>query len=581
MPEEEKTALKEQYKKTAEKQPVLRRFGHWYTHRKRYSIPLTILVVITIVLAVPATRYALAGPFWHESVEVTVVDSQTGAPVSQAAVTLDGQQSLSDKDGKATVKDVAAGFHTVTIKKANYKDAQLRVEAPLFTKKTAHPVKLQATGRVVSVVLTDSITGKPVADALVDGGGNNTAKSDADGKASLVIPPSDSSIDLAITGEGYNQAKATVTPDKEGHAVLTPRGQVFFLSKRTGKIDVVRTNLDGSDRTTIVKGTGTEQDNGTSLLASRDWRYLALLSRRTAGHPATLFLIDTKTSKINEVDGGDNASLSLIGWSGHHFWYSVDRDNKQYWAAKRTALKTLDADTGQIQTVDENDGFGSDEYDAWYQTMDNFYITKQGVIYSKVWTSALGSYDDTYGSTRKRLSSERSAIMLASSDGSNKSTVESYAVDGVAGINARLYKPEEVYFQFYNPKDDKTTYLEYEDGRLQTAPGDTEDEFGEAYPTYLLSPSGKQTFWAESRDGKNTIFVGDDEGDNEKQLASASKYTPYGWMTDKFLLLQKDDSELYITTPDQLKSGAKPVKISDYHKPNFNYAGYGYGYGGL
>jgi Tol biopolymer transport system component len=93
----------------------------------------------------------------------------------------------------------------------------------------------------------------------------------------------------------------------------------------------------------------------------------------------------------------------------------------------------------------------------------------------------------------------------------------------------------------------------------------------------LLSPSGSNSFWAEARDGKSALFVGDQDGKNPKQVASLSEYTSYGWFTDDYLLVSKGSSELYIMS----KAGGKPQKITDYYKPSVNYQGYGGGYGGL
>jgi hypothetical protein len=100
---------------------------------------------------------------------------------------------------------------------------------------------------------------------------------------------------------------------------------------------------------------------------------------------------------------------------------------------------------------------------------------------------------------------------------------------------------------------------------------------GKFYPTYLASPSNNLTFWYEPRDGANTIFGGNGDGDASKQLATSSEFTPYGWFTDDYVLLSKKGSELYIA-PRDLSSA--PVKITDYHKPSVTFLGYGGGYGG-
>ena len=100
------------------------------------------------------------------------------------------------------------------------------------------------------------------------------------------------------------------------------------------------------------------------------------------------------------------------------------------------------------------------------------------------------------------------------------------------------------------------------------------------YNTYLVSPSGNSTFWSESRDGKNSLFIGDSVGGNAKQIASASDYQTYGWYSEDYLLASKNGSELYILASDGVKKDSEALKITDYHKPVISYPGYG-GYGGI
>jgi hypothetical protein len=125
----------------------------------------------------------------------------------------------------------------------------------------------------------------------------------------------------------------------------------------------------------------------------------------------------------------------------------------------------------------------------------------------------------------------------------------------------------------------KDNFYTYANGQVKDDPTGTANSFYSAdYPTYLESPSGDSTFWAEARDGKNTLFVGDPSGQDGKQIATLSDYFTYGWFSDNYLLVSKNSSELYIMP----KAGSKdPVKISDYHKPSATFYGYGGGYGGL
>jgi hypothetical protein len=143
-------------------------------------------------------------------------------------------------------------------------------------------------------------------------------------------------------------------------------------------------------------------------------------------------------------------------------------------------------------------------------------------------------------------------------------------------VDVKAYEPDSVVVRV--PNGTAASFYEYENGTL-TSRSDLSDQkfYNDAYPTYLVSPGGNQVFWSEARDGKNTLFVGDKNAENSKQIATLSPYVAYGWYSDKYLLLSKNSSELYIMAA----SGGEAKKVTDYHKPFADFSGYGYGYGGL
>ncbi len=553
-------------------QSKIKRFFAAYWRKRLWTIPLTLLVILGVLAAIPFTRYALTGWFWKEPVTITVLDSQNHSRVSHAFVKLDGNTIQTDKNGQAVVANVHVGDRQLAVEKKYYKTSTTTITVPLFARGQNYDVSLEATGRLATVMVTDQITGQALAEVSVDAGEGNRAQTDKDGMAHIVIPATLKELPAKVTATGYNDATVTVKQDGKNDVQLVPAGSMYFLSKQSGNIDVVKTGFDGSNREVILAGTGNEDNQDTTLLASRDWKYLALKAKREAGKPVAIYLIDTATGGTTTVDQGD-AQFTLIGWSNHQFLYSVERNTIPTWQAKHTALKSLDAASKTVKAIDENSAVG-DESNAAYETFSNFYIVDNLVAYSKDW--AVSNY---YNLTNKV--GKQAVIATIRPDGSDKKTLKSFPADQLNYITARLYKPQEVYFavNYSNPSAHPTEYLELSNGTIEKSESGSEG-FDKEYPTYLVSPSGNETFWAESRDGKNTLFVGGKNAENGKQLATGSDYTPYGWMTEKYLLLQKNGSELYITTRESLQKGSAPLKISDYHKPKVNFAGYGYGYGG-
>lgn len=545
------------------------RLKQWFTTHKKTTVLLVLIIVVAILAAVPFTRYTIAGLVLKQQYKVVVTDSQTGKPVTSAQVTLDGKEASTDNKGMATFK-LRVGPGTLRVAKKYYRTQTSHTVVPILKQKNAQKIHLQATGRQVPVVVTNKLSGKPLANAKVKAA-DTEAKTDKDGRLTIVLPADKSKVTATITANGYNAAKVTLQvksdSEKTNSFALTPSGKVYFLSNLNGKIDVVKTNLDGTSREVAVAGSGFERDNETSLLASRDWKFLVLKAVRDASGKAKMYIINTATDKITTFDEGD-ADFRLVGWYNHQFVYAVTRTQTQQWQNGRQALKSYNADSGQLVTLDQTQGSGDATKYAG-QVFDNFYILPNTVVYSVTWNWVVAPDPTIDGKT--------SAIRAISPSGQGKKDYKTFDPLEIAYITARLYEPGGVYFAVYSRAGGDPAYYEFEDNAVKDAKGVSNESFAKSYPTYLVSPSGNHVFWSESRDGKNTLFTGDKAAQSAKQLATLSEYQAYGWYTDEYLLVSKESSELYVMPV----SGGKATKVTDYYKPAITYSGYGYGYGGL
>jgi len=553
----------------------LERFKVWYTERKKWTIPASVFLFILLLAAIPPTRYALAGTVIKHDLTLKVIDATAGTPVSGATVSTDSASAETDGTGKAVLRAVKAGHHKISFTKKYYQDRSANILVSVLSQKNAPQVQMTATGRQVKVTALNAIN-KAVLSNVDIKVADISAKTDKNGTALIVLPAGTTEKEATLSLNGYNDAKVTlkVSNDKiqDNSFNLTPAGKVYFLSKLSGKIDVVKTNLDGSDRHTVLAGTGKEDDLGTVLLASRDWKYLALLSKRAGGSPS-LYLIDTSNDSLSTIDEG-NADFSLNGWVSGNFVYTVTRPNVQLWQANRQAIKSFNALTKKTTTLDQTTASGSGQSDYLTELIGSVYAYNDQVFYIKNWTTAYGSAASIAG--------KQATFNSIKPDGSAKKAIKSFGLaDGTTAIDVtleeRVESPSAIDLKFSDGTKDN--FYTYANGQVKDDSNGTSDSFYTAdYPTYLQSPSGDNTFWGDLRDGKNTLFVGDASGQNGKQIATLSDYKTYGWFSDDYLLVSKNASELYIMS----KSGAKePIKISDYHKPALTYNGYGGGYGGL
>lgn len=539
-----------------------------------------VLVIAGSIAAVPFLRYGLMGLVIAKNVELMVIDEASGKPVSGATVTLGRQDAKSDATGKVKLPGVAVGEYSLQIEKKNYESKTADFVVPIFAAIDTSTQRLKPTGRSVTLTIVDLVSKTPIDGATIDVDGA-TSVSDAKGIATVVLPVKASSQHGTIKAKGYNDAVLDLVVKNESQTQpvdMTPSGKLTYLSKETGKIDVMNTTLDGLERSTVLKGTGNEQESGTVLLSSRDWKYSALLTRRDGGQYDKLYLIDNQAGTSVLMDSV-NGYYNLAGWSGHNFIYTVDRD-QNVWVPGRSTLKFYDAEAKKLHVIDEAKSIHDPVSGSYaYESYTNTYIIENEVVYGKTWY-----YGNQYGGYN---TSPVQKLSLTSVDPSSrtKKMVYSRDIPSNASFQTKLYEPQGVYLQIVSDYNYQAAeYFEYENGKVEKKTDITTTKFDQPYPTYLISPSGSKSFWYEERNGRNTLFTGTQFGLESKVAAERSEYKPYGWVgnRDQYVLVSKNDSELYIADPSKLGTDTyQPVKLTTYHKPQVQFAGYGYGYGGL
>lgn len=545
----------------------IKRFFAAYWRHKKWTLIVTLLVVLGTIAAVPWTRYSILGQFLTRPYSVVLQDAKTGKPVSGAKLTIEQETATTDAKGRVTLH-AKVGKHQLGIDKKYYATYSKYIFVGIKKRNTPEVVQLVATGRQVPLTVVNKLTNKPIADVNLKAAGTEV-KTDHDGKVTMVLPADQAKFNITVTSKGYNTLQGSVEvteqESKQNTFALVPTGKLYFLSKQTGTIDVVKTDLDGTNRQTVLGGTGKEDDTSTQLLASRDWKYLALLSKR-GSDPAKVYLISTDTDKLTTIDGS-NSGFSLIGWSDHNFAFQSTRTAAKDWEANKYAIKTFNADNGQTLTLDQTQASG-DQNSYQAQTFSNIYQLGNKIVYSVQWSGFYG-----------QLADKQNSIRYVTLTGQKKD-LKSFASGDYGYFQAQPYKPDEVYFAGYSNSQSKYDFFEVEAGddvTIKTTTQDPNEFFQRQYATYLTSPSGNQTFWSESRDGKNVFFVGNATGDNGKQIADIDNDTVYGWYGDNYVLVSKNGSELFIMPA----AGGTPFKVADYHKPAISLRGYGGGYGGL
>jgi hypothetical protein len=157
----------------------LSRFKHLFLSHKKLSIPLSIVALLLVLMAIPMTRYALAGTVLKSTTTVEVIDKATGQPVSEAEVNVGGQTFKTNNEGDAKVK-AKVGKRQLSITKKYYEDASQTALFTIINSKKVVTVELVATGRPVPVTVVNKINGQAVENASIKVA-DTEAKTDKDG----------------------------------------------------------------------------------------------------------------------------------------------------------------------------------------------------------------------------------------------------------------------------------------------------------------------------------------------------------------------------------------------------------------
>jgi hypothetical protein len=528
----------------------LHRAKAWYGSHKKYSIPATIIILLVIVGGVPFTRYHAAGLVLKNSFTVQVTDSTANTPVSGATVSIGGVSGKTDGSGKVVLKSVKVGQHVAAITKKYYKDQTASLLVPILKQKTTPNILFIATGRQVKIKVTNLIDTKVLSDVQIQVA-DTTAKTGSDGTATVVLPSNANSQKATLSLDGYNDSAVTVKVSDKGIAEndfkLTPTGKIYFLSKRTGSVDVMKANLDGSTAETVVAGTGNEVDGNTFLQQSPDGKYVALVSKRTTTDATPqLYVLATADDKLLQADSG-NAIFNMYGWIGDSLIYTIARQDLPAWQQGLNKLKSYDATSGKNTLLDQS--AGSDAATGANESYQTVMLAGNDVVYGKTWGS---------NGNVSSLSGKQNSLQIIGSDGQNHQSVTTYpATDSVQFVQ---HGAVALYISDESADQTTTTYFDYTAGNAPKQISLSGNQLYAGSYLYFFSASGNQTFWSEPRDGKNALILADGSGANPKTITNLSDYSAYGWYTDNYLLATKGNSELYIMDTH----GDPAIKITDF-----------------
>jgi hypothetical protein len=236
-------------------------------------------------------------------------------------------------------------------------------------------------------------------------------------------------------------------------------------------------------------------------------------------------------------------------------------------------LKSYSPTTDQTLLLDQTQASGTDQDDFLMQNLEQAYIMNGQIVYAKGWQAGASSIS--------QLASKSAELDSINADGSDHKVIQSFSLSeesqskaDVLELTLRTFAPDSLYILFHGDTTD--SFYTYVDSQVSTNTTLNDASFSQTvYPTYIYSPSGSSALWSEQQIGSNELFTAEVNGSNQQQIATSGIYSPFGWFTDSYILVQTND-ELYIMPA----TGGTPVPISNYFLQTADDGGYSGGVAG-
>lgn len=497
------------------------RFFTWWWRHKRIRIAVILLLIASIVFLVsyPQTRYLMLNQAGVRSrASLLIQDSSTQLPLGKIKVSIGDQTVVTNSDGVAYFENVRLGKTTMVIFASGYDE----LKKDLIIGWGSNPLgnfSVQARGVERIITIVDYISGRPISGASVDSA-SSTYASDQNGKVSLrVMDPESSPLAIQVAANGYktNKLDLDLQLSDVQSVKLVPSGQHVFVSKQSGKYDVVATELDGQNRRVLLGGSGLENPD-IALVVSPDGRHAAVVStkdnqRDSRGYLLqALTLIDIDTGNASTIEHA--AQINLLTWRGPALVFSIlDKDN----ARNQILAYNFDANS-RTQLVDDN------SIAAAIAVNDTIYYTtdpdKQDGVLAKINIDGSNQQTVMEGNIWSILRTTYSSLSIQKADGWLSYDTQSGKIENIA-------VPNKVFSA-----------------------------------AYINNQANTFSAWAETKDGTQTLLVWDIQKQTGRTIyAHDGLSTPVRWVGNYIIYRVSNSSEMadYIVSPD----GGQPIKLND------------------
>lgn len=535
--------------------------GEKFSHSIKPGALIGIILFVLVIAATPVSH-----PVWSKVVRhnivISAVDAEFGLPLASPTVLIDGKTASYTSDGQdLRISDIGTGSHIVTVGGDGYTPSELKITlSPLASARTQprFDVTLQPTSRHLQIYLTDIISKKPVAGAVVKtASGNSSATSN--GKAVISEPISETTIEAVLEAPGYDSRRVYIQIEDSRNTTaydLTPSGRAYYFSKVKNQTNLYSVALDGTNVKTELSSSATESLPPYAY-RSPDLNWVAFTSDRSSPSLAKVYIFNTTSGEVDIIND-DYARFKIVGWTKENtLLYTLERQTSDFQPANKYQVHLYNPADESTKTVYSNRSLATN-------TSKNYKRDQEGYvgIYEELYAEPI-IYDGyiTYIFRREakpgfgHLLPPRSYIVVADLSGRTIRTVRE-------NLGGYLY-----------PKDlgnGRISYIDYSSGEkyyeldLATGVESLLEKKSDVPAQRYRSPDNSKIVWAQKNDTATDIIVSNADGSNQRTITSGFGFTINSWFGENYILLDGADSAFSLHVVSL--AGGRPLKLADIQK---------------
>jgi hypothetical protein len=508
------------------RQHIAQFFSTWWQNtRLRYGTLIGLFIIFVASILIPFSRYAILNTFGiRVSASMVVVDSESGLPLKNIPVQLQGLEARTNDDGYVAFEGLKQGSTTIKINKLGFAPYEKNVTLGWGS----NPLDNQSilvTGARFNFVLKDWLSDEVIKNTEAISG-DSVGQADDDGLIELVVGNAENENTVTLHAEGYRDEVMQLQDlsDGDNTVKMVVAKKHPFVSNRNGEYDLYAIDADGKNEKLLLEATRKEREiphvvphptkDVVAFVSSRDG------DTNKDGYVLDgLFVIDAISEEVYKVTRSEQ--IQVVGWHDGKLIYVAVVEGVSAGNSQRSKIVSFDLESKQRTDL------------ATANYFNDVKLLDDKVYY------AVSSY---------AVPRSQAKLFTVGVDGANKTTLIDEQVWSIVrqDYSTILFNTEAN--GWYEQKQNQDI------AKLETQPVRTDSR------VYANSPDGMFASWVDVRDGKGVLLVHNVSENKETIRLSASGLSdPVYWIDSSHVVYRVSttsetaDYILHMTTGDTQK----------------------------